>query len=125
MGTKLCQEYLVTKFASWADERYGEEALNEMIKDSMFKDIEKENKKIIENAHKPSGWKRVAKFEVGSKADVEGSEQERTGYKLIEDFPQYKGWTCRVFLLKKSDSIEIALFEKDGVIADEYVDYSD
>ncbi len=125
MSTKICQEHLVKNFASWAEARYGEEAQRDMIEDGMTANIRAEFKRIVQNAYKPSGWKRLAKFEVGSKVDVEGGSYERTGGNLLEEFPNLKGWTCRIFLLKESDSIEIALFEKDGVISDEYVDYSD
>lgn len=120
MSTKLCQEYLVKNFASWADERYGDET-----KTYPDADLRKECKRIVANAHKPSGWKRVSKYKVGSKTDIEGTENERTGMNYVDSFPHLVGWTCRVFYLKESDYIEIALFEKDGVIAEDYDDLSD
>lgn len=123
MSTRLCQEYLVKNFASWADAQYGED--DDLIEGSFTAQIRANNKKVIKNSRKPSGWARVAKYTVGSKTDVEGTDQPRTGANLARDFPKLKGWTCRVFLLKDSDSIEIALFEKDGVVSTEYYDFSD
>lgn len=126
MSTKKCQEYLVEKFASWADDRYGPQNFTaESFGGPMDPAFKAEYAKIVKNAHKASGWKRLSKFTVGSKVDVEGTDQHRTGDNLAADYPKLRGWTCRIFLLKDSDSIEIALFEKDGEISSTYVDYSD
>ena len=126
MSTKLCQEYLVKKFASWADEKYGPKNFDPNCEWRVDDALREEYAKLVKNAHKPSGWKRLSKFVVGSKADREGGSGERTGNCLVEDYPHLNGWTCRVFMLKGSeDELQIALFEKNGVIADEYIDYSD
>lgn len=113
MSTKICQEYMTRRFAHLVRDIYGDTDDTAWLA------------KLEANARKPSGWARVAKFTVGSKVDVAGGKGGRTGCSLVDDFPHLRGWTCRIFLLKESDTIEIAIFEKDGVIADEFVDYSD
>lgn len=119
LSTEDCQAYLVEHFAQRALDRYSLEDAEDADPE-WKKDIEK----IHANAKNPKMWKRVTKFNVGSKTDMEGGGGHYTGMRFGE-CKEYKGTICRIFYLEGTDHITIGLFEKDGKILDAHEDLSD
>ena len=76
----------------------------------------------------PKKWKRIAKYKVGSKTDLEGSNADvdaHVGLSIGEDFPKYRGCWAREFILVDSDGAAcFVLIEKDDKIVHVF-DYSD
>lgn len=115
LTTKDCQEYMVKNHAQDALERYSPK--KEMVPYPGEAEERKELEKICRNAKTPSGWKRTAKYTVGSKTDRDGSDSEGyTGLNYAELRPDLIGGIVRTMYLRDSDHITYNLIEKDGKI---------
>ena len=64
-------------------------------------------KKITDNGRNPKKWKRVSKFKIGSKADMDDREYGRW-------YPEYVGCTAREFYLEDTDHVTILLITNDA-----------
>ncbi len=79
--------------------------------------------RVLSNARNPKKWKRTAKFGVGSKVDLEGSDTTGAGGSDIVNcswtvealgFTPQKGDTVREFTLEDTDHCTISLLEHSG-----------
>ena len=79
--------------------------------------------KVISNGKNPKRWKRITKYKVGSKTDLEGGElgggmgyshPDQVKYVIRECGVDPTGGVVRDFWLEETDRVTISLLEKEG-----------